>query len=300
MEQSSLKYYKESGIAPIPNLILSFLICSIIVTIVSYYYSLLIAYMPFVYLNVFIVILFGYYIALASHYFLTLFKIRNSKTLIPFAIAISLVGMYGQWISYLFIISNPNVDLFPNVAHFLDYFIRPQYLLVNMSYLLDEGAWELFGAVFKGSTLGIIWLCEFVLILTTAFFGVKNKKMKPFSETANSWYQKQTLDIEFETINLRKQFIEEYAKNPVKAIESLHRGDGFRYTQIHIYKTRNDTKSLVSMEHVLMTNPEKGTKEKEEIIAPHYVENAYVNQLIEKYDLRKMDVFDFFYNIYSS
>ena len=299
MENNSLKFYKESGIAPVPNLLFSFLLSSSIITLVSYYYSLLVTYMPFIYINFLMTMVFGYIIALVSYNFFTLFKIRSRKKLILFSILLAVVGIYAQWASYIYIISIEGVDLFPDLAFFTELFIRPDYLINDIGVISENGAWEIFGIMFKGAALWLIWTFEIAIIVSTTYYGVSNKGIMPFSEASNEWYKKHTIETDFEAIKLRKDFVKSYSENPVNAIKSLDKGNGFRYSKVHIYKSKTDRKSLVSIENVMVTESGRGKKETEEIIAPHFLENNYVNELMQEYRTKKVTFFDSISEIYS-
>jgi len=299
MENNSLKFYKESGIAPVPNLILSFLISCVIVTFFSYYYSLLVTFMPFIYINVIVSIVYGYLIALIANQFFELFKIRNRKKVMLFSLLIAFVGNYSQWMSYMYILSTEGVDIFPNLRYYFQLFIRPDYLIDNMSFLYENGAWEMFGATMKGIILLGIWIAEVAIIMLTTYYATSNKGILPFSESSNQWYTKYTIDVDFEPIKLRTKFIEAYSKNPVETIKSLEKGSPLRYAHVHIYKTKTDGRSLVSIDNILVTESGKGKKDKEEIIAPHFLESNYINELMQEYKVIKNTPLDFITDLYS-
>jgi hypothetical protein len=298
MENNSLKFYEESGIAPVPNLVMSFLTGSIVVTFFSFYYSLLVTYMPFIYINVIVSILYGYLIALTSDQLFSAFKIRNRKKTILFAFLIAIVGNYSQWVSYMYVISTENIGIFPDLGFYLELYIRPDYLIENMVYFSENGAWELFGVTIKGLVLWCVWLSEFAVIMFTVYYAASNKGIIPFSESSNQWFSKYTIDVDFEPIRLRTQFIESYTKNPVEAIKSLEKGNATRYAHVHIYKTKRDGRSLVSIDNLLVTERGKGKKEKEEIIAPHYLDNHHINQLMQEYKVIKNTPLDAITDLY--
>lgn len=298
MENNSLKFYEESGIAPVPNLVMSFLTGSTVVTFFSFYYSLLVTYMPFIYINVIVSVLYGYLIALTADQLFSAFKIRNRKKAILFAILIAIVGNYSQWISYMYVISTENIGIFPDLGFYLELYIRPDYLIENMAYLSENGAWEIFGVTIKGFVLWGVWLSECAVITFTVYYAASNKGIIPFSESSNQWYSKYTIDVDFEPIRLRTQFIESYTKNPVEAIKSLEKGNATRYAHVHIYKTKRDGRSLVSIDNLLVTERGKGKKEKEEIIAPHYLDNHHINHLMQEYKVIKNTPLDAITDLY--
>lgn len=299
METNSLKFYEESGIAPVPNLILSFLISSVIVTFFSFYYSLLVTYMPFIYINIIITIVYGYLIALIANQTLTLLKIRNKKKAVQFSLLIALVANYGQWISYMYVLSDESIGIFPDLSLYFQLYIRPDFLIQNLAYWSENGAWEIFGATIKGFTIWGVWIAEIAIITFTAYYTMSKNGIIPFSESSNQWYTKYTIDVDFEPIKLRAEFIEAYSKNPIKAIKSIEKGSPTRYAHVHIYKTKRDGRSLVSIDNILVTESGKGKKDREEIIAPHYLDSNYIGELTQEYKLIKNTPLDFITDLYS-
>jgi hypothetical protein len=299
MEGKSIIYYTESGIAPLINIFFCFVISCVVIVPISYFYSLLITYMPFIYLNLVIVILYGYTISLIVNTFSRFFKIRNKKKTIALTLLVGLVAIYEQWISYLYIITSEDVTLFFDIKTYFGMLLRPDYLFFEIIELNKFGAWELFSILFKGSTLWIIWVLEILMTLFASYFGIINTKNPPFSENDNNWYKKHTLDSDFEPIKLKNNFIEEYEKNPFIAICSLGKSDFTRYSKIYIYSSASETRNLISIENVLVTEKGSGKKEFNEILAPHYIDNNYMIQLKQNFRLKKSSFFDFFKDLYS-
>ena len=299
MENKSIIYYKESGIAPLVNILFCFIISCFVIIPISYFYSLLIEFMPFIYFNLIIVILYGYTISLIVNMFSRFFKIRNKKKTIALTLLVGLIAIYEQWISYLYIITSEDVTLSFDIKTHFGMLLRPDYLFFEILELNKFGAWELFSILFKGSTLWLIWFLEILMTLIASYFGILNIKNPPFSENDNKWYKKHTLNSDFEPIILKKKFIEEYQKNPFIAICSLGKSNFTRYSKIYIYSSESETRNLISIENVLVTENGSGKKEYNEILAPHYIDNNYMIQLRQKFKLKKLSIFYFFKDLYS-
>lgn len=299
MQTKSLNYYKESGIALPINLGLSILISSLLIIPFSYLYSLAITFLPFIYFNIVIVVVYGYVIAFISNFINSLLKIRNRKKSIIAVLIVALISIYSQWVSYIYILFSEQVDLFFNIDIYLDFFINPILLVKDIIMLNELGSWEMFSIIFKGTPLLLIWVSEILITLFSTYFVMVYLKPKPFSETDNNWFKKNVFEMEFDAIKLRKDFIKEYTENPFEAINNLGSGNGIRYSKINIYTSKSENKNLLSIDNVMITERGEGKKNIEEIIAPHYVDSNYIVQLKQKFKVKKKSAFDFFFDLYS-
>jgi diaminopimelate epimerase len=79
----------------------------------------------------------------------------------------------------------------------------------------------------------------------------------------------------------------------------LELGNGTRFSNSYLYTSKTESKSLISIENVMVTERGKGKKEVEEIVAPNYVDVNYILQLKAKFKIRKSSFFDFFTELYS-
>jgi hypothetical protein len=243
--------------------------------------------------------LYGYVVALLSVLFGKIFKLRNKKKTLIITLLTALFAFYCQWISYLYIISSEDVSLFFDPHLYFKLFVIPFDFFEDIVFLNAVGTWEVFSTVFKGNVLWLIWLLELFIIMASAYFGFSNIKTAPFSEIDNKWYKKEIFDSNFETIKLRKNFIEAYKKDPFTAISSLEPGNGIRYANIYIHSSKNKNKVLLSIENVIITERGKGKKDIEEILAPNFIDSTNYMQLKNNYKIKKSSFLDFFKAFYS-
>ena len=299
MKNKSIAYYKESGIAPPINLLACFLTSTLIIIPVSYFFSLIITYMPFIYLNMVLVILFGYSISLIVNSISKLFKIRNRNKKVGLTLIVTLFGFYANWVSYFYLITTEKVTLFFDISTYINYYLRPDLIVLNILELSKFGTWEIFSITFKDSALWIVWIAEFLIIILTSYYGIIKAKEIPFSENDNKWYKKHTIDTDFEPIKFRNDFIDKYSENPFEAICSLGKSDFTRFSKIYVYSSDSETRNLISIDNVLISEGGKGKKEYDEILAPNYIDSNYMIQLRQKFKLKKSSFFDFFNDLYS-
>ena len=102
-----LNYYKPSGkISPLAFVIL-LLVCAVIMPILGVIYAYATWYIPIVYINFLITIVFGISISFViGHLLIKLGKIRNYRLSVLFAIIASLVAYYSQWVVWVDLVLN--------------------------------------------------------------------------------------------------------------------------------------------------------------------------------------------------
>ncbi len=298
MDSNRLHYYKESGIAPPLNVALVMTCGLLIILFVSYFYSLIITYIPIVYLNFLIVMAYGFVISFTSKIFNTIFKIRNRRKSIGITIILAVFGIYFQWTSFLFVISNEPFSLFMIFEH-LDFFfsilLRPDLVVLNMLEINKVGLWSLgfSGINATGIFLWIIWLAEAVIIAFTAYKSFVSFEEIPFSERDDSWFNKETIDFDFEHIAFKKKFVDQFAQNPSEAISGLGRGDGLRHSKISIFKSKTESKSLISIDNIRITQKGKGKKDVTKVLKYCYIDNLHLSKLRTAYNIKKASRLDY-------
>ena len=198
-----LNYYKPSGkISPLAFVIL-LLVCAVIMPILGVIYAYATWYIPIVYINFLITIVFGISISFViGHLLIKLGKIRNYTLSVLFAIIASLVAYYSQWVVWVDLVLNSgevygNEQIGLSVSNIQ--FEQLLYLATHPSDLIDlillinkEGTWGIKGMTVSGVFLGIIWLIEFAVIMFFSFTTAGRSK-KPFSEVTEQWFKEEIL-----------------------------------------------------------------------------------------------------------
>ena len=297
MAQSKLDYYKESGIAPSFNLTLAVIFSLLTILLLSYIYSFIITYLPVIYFNFLVVVGYGFAISFVSRIFILIFKIRNRKKSMLFTIILAIFAIYFQWASYLFIISYETYDIgqvFKDFGYFFNILFRPDLVISEIIEISKIGLWSLgvSGINIRGFALWFVWLAEAGIILFISYNNFKNFDLIPFSEKDNNWFKKQIIDFDFEYIVFKKNFIDEFHLDPFKAISELKRGDGLRHSKISIYNSETESKSLITIDNIVVTQKGKGKKDRTKVLEYCYVDNTYLSQLKEKYKIKKASILD--------
>ncbi len=292
-------FYKESGNASPLSISLSISSSLFIILFFSFFYSLLITYMPIVYFNFLIVAAYGFLVSFTSRASNTFFKIRNRKKTILITVALSILAVYFQWVSYIFVISfedlNPTL-LFEESTYFFKLLFRPDIIVTAMLDISKVGLWSLGfsnGPALNGIILWIIWLSEAAIIIFITINNYLNFENIPFSEIDNKWFKKEFIDFDFEHIAFKKKFVEELLENPSEIITSLKRGDGLRHSKISIFSSETESKSLITIDNIIVTQRGKGKKDITKVLEHCYIDNLHLSKLKGKFRTKKASIFDY-------
>jgi len=298
MIQTKIDFYKESGISNPINIGLV-VICSLFsILFLSYFYTLFITYMPIVYFNFLVVIGFGLSVSIVSRIFNIVFKIRNRKRTIFITMMLAFFAIYFQWVCYLFIISFESFNIlliFENFGFFLSILFRPDVVVLNIIDISKIGLWSLGTSdlYLKGFFLWLVWMAEAAIIIFISYNNFRHFNEVPFSEKDNKWFKKEIVDFDFEHIAFKKKFIEEFLVNPTESIFQLKRGDGLRHSKICIFKSETESKSIITIDNIIVTQRGKGKKDYTKVLEHCYLDTIYITQLKGKYKTKKASIFDY-------
>jgi hypothetical protein len=297
MTQSKLDYYNESG--NYNPLGMFFYVSTSLITllILAYIYSLIITFLPFIYLNFLIVIGFGLTISVVSRIFSLVFKIRNQKKTIIVTIILAFFSVYFQWVCYIFIVSYENFDftyIFKDTWFFIEILIRPDLIISDIIEISKIGLWSIGSSdlFIRGFILWIIWFIEAVAIIFLAWNNFKNFNILPFSERDNNWYKKEIIDFDFEYIAFKRNFIDEFQSKGFDSIRDLKRGDGIRHSKVTLFTSETETKNIITIDNIMFTQRGKGKKDITNVLKLCYVDSLFTSQLRTGFRTKKASILD--------
>ena len=279
--QNVFKKYQISGKAPIINLAILFLFGICIMLLLGFLYSSLITIIPIIYFNVFVLFGFSYIIAHICHYLNVTFKIRNKIASMIITAILALIATYFQWVFYLYIISSENITPFNDASYIMDLLLDTGYVIDFIIDLNKVGAWEIGSVTYSGTTLWLFWLGEVILTLGISLKVYYGFDLKPFSEKDNQWYDISKINTDFEFIHIKKNFLEDFYKNPVEALNSLKKGNGTRQSNVYIFSSKSQNTFLISIENSVVNN--KGRKESFEVLEPCFLDRTHLREIKENY-----------------
>ncbi|WP_248723719.1 hypothetical protein [Seonamhaeicola sp. ML3] len=292
-------FYKESGIAPPINLSLYFICSSIVILIFSFFYSLIITFLPIIYFNFLIVIAYGFIVSFVSRGFKAIFKIRNRKLSITATIILAVLAVYFQWVCYLFIVSFEDFKpglLISEFGFFINILGRPDLVIEYITDINKIGLWSLGLSnpiPLTGIALWLVWLAEAAITIYVSWNNFQNFNEIPFSEKDNKWFKKETLDFDFERIPFKKNFIEDFTGNPSDTLINLGKGDGLRHAKVSIFSSDTEPKSLITVDNIVVTQRGKGKRDVTKVLEYCYVDNMHLMKIKDNFRIKKSSLFDY-------
>jgi len=196
---------------------------------------------------------------------------------------LALFATYFQWVFYLYILSSENITPLNDVSYIVDLLLDPMYLIEFINELNKIGAWDIGDVTINGSELWLIWLGEALITLGISLRIYYSFDMKPFSEEDNQWYNKTKINTDFEFINLKKTFLEEFYKNPIVTLNSLKKGDGTRQSNVYVFSSKSQNMFLISIENSIVNK--KGRKEYSEVLKPCFLNRNHLIEIKEKFTI---------------
>ncbi|RUT68109.1 hypothetical protein D0817_22550 [Flavobacterium cupreum] len=198
------KYYKPSGKFSLIFILYFFLVSVTAFPVLGLIYAYCIWYIPFVYINFFITLGFGFLIG----FVVALFVIKKGKVrnpLLGFFIGLTaaFLALYLHWAIWIDLVINAGesygsdrIGITVSNIEFLQVFsliFRPDLVLEYISQVNENGTWGIRGATASGAFLWVVWSIEFIIVITISGFLSYLEAKKPFSESTNSWYEEITL-----------------------------------------------------------------------------------------------------------
>jgi hypothetical protein len=177
-------YYKPSGKFTLSGIALGFAGGLINGLVLAFFYSYIISYIPFVYLNFLCTIGYSVLLGFIIGSLMRWGKVRNRWVGVLVAIIVAAVSLYFSWAIWVSVLlgkANINVSA-------LELAQQPGLLWDTISRINEVGAWKIRGLTVSGGFLWFIWIVEAAIILggtTIAAVGVLSTT--PFCESCQSW-----------------------------------------------------------------------------------------------------------------
>ena len=141
-------------------------------------YAYLIKWIPFIYLNFFITVGYGFAVGLVAGIMLKFGKVRNNTVSFLCALLGALMALYCEWSGHLH-------SLIPGAP----FFTEPGQLMDFVKVLYEEVSWGMSsGGNVTGILLGIVWLIEAgIIVVLATLAGHGSVATTPFCEKNMCW-----------------------------------------------------------------------------------------------------------------
>jgi hypothetical protein len=179
-----MQTYSHSGSVPISGALLTLFAGGTAGVVCGLIYGFAFYWVPWIYLNFVLMLLFAGAIGLAVATGGLLGKVRNNVFIAVAAVISTLVGMYFYWGAYFVaLVGFDEVGLFA---------FTPIVLMVFAAELFENGSWGLKdGAPITGWFLVALWLIETGIIFTTSLVVSMAHAARPFCERCYEWTEEQ-------------------------------------------------------------------------------------------------------------
>jgi len=172
--------YRHSGVYSLSGLIAGLSIAAGLSAVASLPYAYALHFIPFAFINCFVVFAFGLGVGFATAFGLKRGNVRNLQVVTVAAALIGVLADYFGWVVWLFAASG-------------QVFIAPNRILTALSALAQTGVWSIGRATPTGSFLYLIWLSELLAICALAAFAARNHfQEQAFCESCQRWLPEST------------------------------------------------------------------------------------------------------------
>lgn len=286
------KIYKHSGESNSFGFLAAFGLGAALAILLGFAYNFLIIMIPIVYINFFMSLGFGLILGYGVKFFSRIGKIRNDIQIYSLAGLAGYLGFVFQWIAY-FVFLNSGEHSFQAYQNNLDLFYNPVLFLDLLLDLNKVGSWGMFGITFTDFPLWIIWGLEALLIIGMPVLITYKHPIVPFSENFNKWYPKYILKNQFEHISTQKQFKESLSQDVFGAIDHLHYGEPYRYSEVSIYYIEKEKTQFLSVDNVYISERGKGKHMRSSVVHLLEIEHKVAESIMEKYESKKQFALDY-------
>jgi hypothetical protein len=232
-------------------------------------------------------ILFSAALAYVSKFANRLSHNRDKKLKIIYAIIIGILANYFQWSAFLMFIKFGG---FPEFAHYFEsifWIFRPGTRLPIIVDLYDHGSWSFFGIYFNGIPLVLIWLVEFLIIVSGPFMAAIKPYEYPYSEKCSKWFNKYVLDKDFEIFPVAGTLAERLKLQPVQTIDSFEVGKAERHSKVFVFYIEDEDDAYVSVEKVIIATRSNGKVTREIVVDKVRIDCFAAKTILNNYKYKK-------------
>lgn len=198
-------YYTPSGKFSPMAFVYLLLACVLVMPILGGIYAYAVWYIPIIYLNFLVTLVFGFVISFVTKYVISLGKVRNFGLALAISAIIFLVAYYIHWAFWIDLVLNAGESYGNkrigitlsnvNLSEVFTLIINPFGLFGLISEVNSVGTWGLRGFTPTGIILALFWLVELGIIAFMAVFAPASKAKEPFNELTNEWFKSEDVPL---------------------------------------------------------------------------------------------------------
>ena len=200
---TTAKFYRHSGKAPVLGLILMGIAGFVAVPILGLIYGYLLRYIPFIYINILIVVGYAYAVSFVISKVAKYGRVRNMLLIGLAGFFFGLLADYIGWVSWIAAMSGD--------PSYLIAFFFPLDVFTIITEIAKEGAWSLSGTTPTGAFLYFVWFVEACIVIGgSTYLSIKALAETPYCEDSDIWADKKPswalLRLWQMCLNLKRQF----------------------------------------------------------------------------------------------
>ncbi len=252
-------FYRHSGKAPILGLILIGIVGLIVTPILGVIYGYLLWYIPFVYINFFVVLGYAFGIGLILSKMAKTGKIRNMFLLGLAGLFFGLLAEYIGWVSWL-------AALVGDPAFMLEFFY-PFDIVYIITEIAKEGVWSVSGVTPSGGSLYLIWFLEACMVIGIITYSTVSSLSKvPFCEDSDTWTERKGVIAAFAPITDKASFKAAIEQGSYSKFNELQpAGLGNKFTIIELYECPTCKNfQVINVKDLTITRDNKGRQNNKE------------------------------------
>ena len=240
-------HYEHSGKAPIVGILLTLVGGLIAGVLLGAVYGFLIFWSPFVYINAFITLGFGFCLAISVGGLAKVGKIRNSGVATMIALAVAAVAYYVHWVVW--------VGRMAEGAMVTD----PGQLWMFIQTVNALGPWSIFGWTPTGFALWAIWGIEALVIVGLGVISAHGMIDLPFCEDTDQWTTETTLPSHFQPVDVIN------VDSPNAILQALQPANDSpqAYAQVSVATAEGSELRCVSLDNVVVEVNKDGKEDTE-------------------------------------
>lgn len=249
------KYYKHSGAVSVNGLVFMALYGAVGAVLLAAIYGYADYYIPSVYLNMLLVIIFGAMVGWCVGLGGKRGQMRNTWVMAAFGFLAGCLAEYAQWVAWVFALSKQEVLA-----------LTPAQLAPLIQYVAENGAWSIFGSTPTGWELYAYWGLEALVIvgMSTLVAGLY-LNTAAYCEKCKRWADEKHSISPLDAVTDPKGLKSRLEQGDLAGLKALKKqsADAAAYTELNLKKCPACAQSnFLSVDAVTITVDKKGKKNK--------------------------------------
>jgi hypothetical protein len=229
------KNYDPSGKYSPLSFVYFILASFLILPILGLIYAYCIWYIPFIYINLFIAIGFGFGVGFIITFFaVKLGKVRNKMLATVFGILGALIALYFHWSVWADLVINAGesygssrIGITVSNIEFFQVFklaCNPAVLFELIGEINKVGTWGISAIPVSGIFLSLIWIIEAGIVIAVSFIMTRNASQIPYCEIHNDWFKEHKIP-ELNFIEDKEKMLSSIENDDESEFESLTKAE---------------------------------------------------------------------------